>query len=276
MSLTINLTDTNCTHVWSLCALPDDVLLIACGRAGLRAVSLNSTQLSAHKPPTIRNVYKVAFDKHTDTLLLIVAYNDIMYSLVSLRRNASEWLEVMRLSTNLSTDDDYAPVIAVCDSHVLLADGGNNTVYVFNVNAEHSVIRAGSVSVENEFYRLACTRREGDTLVALANTSSVQLHRLTSAPLRLDMLSKVDLEYPSPSGLLFFGGVLLVAHWNNSNEYAIVSLRVSGNLTEPRVLFNTRAYEGEYLAAVWALACERLVYWDFRSLGHRLLVYAFE
>ena len=123
------------------------------------------------------------------------------------------------------------------------------------------------------FNQLACTRRDDDTLVALALVSSVSLHRLTSAPLRLDLLAKVDLKYPL--GLLFFGNVLLVAHLNNSAEkYVIVSLRASGNaLTERRVLLNINATVDMYVS-VWALACERLVHWDSES-RNRLLVYAF-
>ena len=68
----MSLTDAECPYVRSLCALSDDVLLLACDDAGLRAVSLSSAQLSAHEPTIIRKVYGVAYDKHTDTLLLIV------------------------------------------------------------------------------------------------------------------------------------------------------------------------------------------------------------
>ena len=67
----MSLTDAECPYMWSLCALPDEVLL-ACGVTGLRAFSLRGALLSAHEPTSIRNVYGVAFDNHTDTLLLIV------------------------------------------------------------------------------------------------------------------------------------------------------------------------------------------------------------
>ena len=58
--------------VWGLCALFNDVLLLACGDAGLRLFSLNSSQLIPHKIIAIQDVTIVAFDAHTDTLLLLV------------------------------------------------------------------------------------------------------------------------------------------------------------------------------------------------------------
>ena len=47
-----------------------------------------------HEPTSFRdNVRAVAFDAHTDTLLFLV-WSGAYYQLVSLRCNASEWLEV--------------------------------------------------------------------------------------------------------------------------------------------------------------------------------------
>ena len=266
----MSLNHTECPIVLSLCALPDDVLLLACGAEGLRSVSLSSAQLSAHK---LANVYEVAFDEHTNTLLLIMRApradnKENVYWLVSLRRNASEWLEVMRLPTNFSTRSfNVQPAISVCGSRVLLTDF--KTLYVFNVSAKHSVIGADPLSVKKNIFSLACTRRDGETLVAFAHSSSVSLHRLASVPLRLEWLAEVDLY--EPFGLLFSGDVLLVSHTTtNTSEYAIVSLRASGNaLTERRVLLDTNDVEVD----AWTLACERLVQWDFISNG--LLVYAF-
>ena len=62
--------------VHNLCALTDDEMLLACGAEGLHALSLRTGQLSAHQPTAVRDVYRVAFDANTDTLLLLVANRD--------------------------------------------------------------------------------------------------------------------------------------------------------------------------------------------------------
>ena len=93
-------TDNENLKVFDVCALSADEVLLACGAAGLRAVSLRTAQLAAHEPTAIRYMQRVAFDAHTDTLVLFVkAPTDEYCQLVSLRRNASEWLEVERPST---------------------------------------------------------------------------------------------------------------------------------------------------------------------------------
>ena len=87
----------------SLCALSAEELLLAFGDTGLSALSLFTGQLAARDPTALQNVWRVAFDAHTDTLLLLVRPPKANYwQLVSLRRNASEWLEVQRLSISLS------------------------------------------------------------------------------------------------------------------------------------------------------------------------------
>ena len=133
------------------------------------ALSLHTSQpqLSEHMPAgrRIRRYERtVAFDTHTDTLLLGVEYNDHSdhiepirpyWKLVLLSRNRSEWVEVQRLTTSMTRTSD----IAVCGSRVLLER--DDRVHVFDVSAEHRMSAGGTVALENEneFWWLACTRR---------------------------------------------------------------------------------------------------------------------
>ena len=270
-------TDTEDLWVQRLCAPTADEVLLACGAAGLRAVSLHTAQLAAHEPTDIRYVQSVAFDAHTDTLLLVVISPTDYLQLVSLRRNASKWLEVQRRDTRISSVPlQFA--FSVCDSRVLLAGREGNsstfdshrlrTLYVFAVSAEHTLRDAGSVTWQSDSYQLTCTRRDGDTLVAFfRDTSSVYLQRLASLPLRLEPLASVDVT--DPWRLLFRGDLLLLAEYYRATELTdIVSLRVSGNaLTERRVLLN------DVCVGLWALAGDRLVLFDWKS--NDLLVYDF-
>ena len=261
-------TDTEYLLVKDMCALSADEVLLACGDAGLRAVSLHTAQLAAHESSAIRDYVRgVAFDAHNDTLLLLVLEpTGNYYQLVSLRRNASKWLEVQRLDTRIRR----SLYIAVCDSRVLLGGEGWDTLYVFDVSSESTLRDAGSVTIQSRFYGIACTRRDGVTLVAFSNDTSVSLLRLTSLPLRLVPLASVSLT--DPHRLLFREDLLLVADLNRANRTdAIVSFRVSGNaLTERRVLLDAQA--GVRVEA-WTLASDRLVLRDLKS--EELLVYDF-
>ena len=107
---------TQSLQVLRLCALSADELLLACGDAGLRALSLDTGQLTAREPTALRgDVRRVAFDARTETLLLLVmAANG--WQLVSLYRNASEWLEEQRLKTSLSSSVEMACATRVCCS----------------------------------------------------------------------------------------------------------------------------------------------------------------
>ena len=271
-----NLTDAECPHVWSLCALPDGVLLLACGEVGLRAVSLNRTQLLAHEPTTIRNVYRVAYDVHTDKLFLIVEDLNLKhFQLATLRRNTSnvnKWIEEKRISTDIFKSD--RPIVAVCKSRILLAkEGVINTLYLFNVSAEQTLSAEDSVNVTSEMgdsyiYRLACVRRDDDKLVAFSHWDSVSLYRLIRKSLQLK-LEKIDrVELSAPVELVFRGDLLLVKH--RDRTFNISSFRASGSgLTEERVL----------LAAVvdvdaWTLAGDKLVLWN--QYTKNLLAYVFE
>ena len=134
--------------MYDVCALSADEVLLACGYAGLRAVSLRAVSLHTAQPTTIRDVYRAAFDTHTDTLLLVVKSPTDEYSqLVSLRRNASEWLEVQHLYTRLAYNTHPYTSILVCDSRVLLVEVGMDTLYVFDVSAEHTLHYAGNATL---------------------------------------------------------------------------------------------------------------------------------
>ena len=259
--------DNEDLFAFDMCALSADEVLLACGNEGLRAVSLHTAQLAAHESSAIRNdVWGVVFDAHTDTLLLLVGAPTTCakYQLVSLRRNASEWLEVQRLCTRIShlLPNDFV----VCDSRVLLGGGGGNTLYVFAVSAEHTLREAGSVTWQSSFNRVACTRRDGVTLVAFSHGTSVSLLRLTSFPLRLVPLASVNLT--RPYHLLFREDLLLVTDWKKATgSHAIVSFRAFDNaLTEQRVLFDG------FRVSAWTLAGDRLVLWN----SWNLVVYAFK
>ena len=76
-------TENEALKAWSLCAVSADELLFACDAAGLRALSLHIGQLAAREPTDLRDVYRVTFDAHTDTLLLVRSPNADNMQLVS-------------------------------------------------------------------------------------------------------------------------------------------------------------------------------------------------
>ena len=252
----VSLFHTVLLPVKDICLLSAEELLLAYSDAGLRAVSLRTGLLAAKKLTAIQNVYRVAFDTHTDTLLLVVETPTYVNQLVSLRRNASEWLEVQRI--NISTPARYIhiPFISVCDSRVLLGNGGK-TLYVFDVNEEHNLSAAGHVTLESAFRWVACTRRGNDTLVAFAHESSVSLQRLAALPLRLERLANVNVNVTNPKPFFFRDLLLVVEYSVFSKTYAIESFRVTDNaLIERRVLLDAQAAVG---IRGWALAGEQLV-----------------
>ena len=53
--------------------------------------------------------------------------------------------------------------------------GGTDTLYVFDVNEAQTLSYAGHVTLESEFYGVACTRRDNDTLVAFSHVDTCQL-----------------------------------------------------------------------------------------------------
>ena len=267
-------------EVWGLCALSNDVLLLACGSLGLRAYSMNSSQLSPHEIVAIGDVRGVAFDPRTDTLLLLVPESTTeKWQLVSLRGNPSNWLELMRVTIDMNVTNPYRPIIAVCNSHVLvvkLLQG--DRLYVYNVSAEHSVRSAGIVPLKQPNWSgLACKSIGDDTYVALSHyvTSLVTLHRLVwPSPTRPSLDPLANNTIHNPYWLLFLDDVLLVCSWNSTIlSDAIVSIRASdGALSEKRVLL-TAAAEPRIASLAWTLARNRLVISDLHSGD--LLIYSF-
>ena len=141
---------------------------------------------------------------------------------------------------------------------------------MFEVSATHNLRAAGTVLLQNQFYGLACTRRDGETLVAFSHERSVSLQRFASLPLRLEPLASVD--FTKLVSLLFREDLLLIAHGNRCIfQNAITSLHVSGNeFTERQVLLDAEAGVG---VDAWALVGDRLVLWDLQSKA--LQVYDF-
>ena len=64
-------------HVFGICYISLDEVLLACGVEGLRAISIQSEQMSSRRPAASTQsgellVRRVAFDRYTKTLLLLV------------------------------------------------------------------------------------------------------------------------------------------------------------------------------------------------------------
>ena len=138
---------------------------------------------------------------------------------MSLRRNASEWLDLQRLGTDITSIPEK---ITVCDSRVLLIGRGRHMLYVFDVSAKHTLRDAANVTAIF-VQRGHCTRIDNDTLVASTygnKVTFVSLQRLASLPLLLEPLASVNFTATYP--LLFPGDLLLVADWNRAaGSYAI-------------------------------------------------------
>ena len=272
---------SECTTVYSVCALSADELLFSCGRKGLHALSLRTGLRTAlHSTAHGNDVRKVAFDTRTGTLTLL-ARNDSVnnWLLVSLRRNASEWLEVQRFETILSKNESNF-VMAVCDSRVLLSLSGrqDQRMYVFNVSATHTLHQVGQVDMPDPIWSLACTRRAADTLVAVGHSGSVSLQRLTSIPLRFEPIQNATSKNRGTwsQRLLFRGELLLATHYEIKYEgewytikVFIVSFRATYTaLTARRVLFDA----GSFWVSDWTVVGDQLV----TAKSNKLLVYDFE
>ena len=118
-------------------------------------------------------------------------------------------------------------------------------------------------------YRLACTRRDNDTLVAIAHTNWGSLQRLVTGPLRLEHIATsldirahwLDKNHGVRLPMLFRGELLVVADYEGR---AIVSFRATNNaLTERQVLFNHSSVVRDL-----TLAGDRLVLADTDSNLH--------
>ena len=262
-------------HVWGLCALTDDMAMLASGLAGLRTFSHRTGQLSPRDPCDLKNVYSVTFDAPTDTLLLAVWIEGAtggVYWLVSLRRGPEEWLEVMRIQSEIKHLDFgpwYVSLSAVCASRVLLGEHDTERLAVFDVNEKHCLHPVGTVLLENQFRVFACTREGPDTLVALSHDdNSVSLHRLVA--LRLEPLARVKLT--DPWDLLFRGHMLLVSDYKDIRKQAIVSMDTrGGHLMHQRQLLEANA---KIRVEQWCLSDDHLLIIDYNSKD--LLVYSIE
>ena len=280
-------------YCYGLCALSDDIVLFACGTDGLRGLSLKRSKLIPNDISTIKEVYGVAFDLATDTLLLAIVewksdpsffekvanFLEMPFSstrrtlwLTSLQRGTDGWTEVERVQTDLTCFVGkimWVGISTMSGSRVLLGGGENrDRLYSIQVSPDHRLHRIGSVDLENKVNQFACTREGVDTLVAFSHTNcAVSLHRL--AALQLEPLARVQLS--APSRLLFLGRLLLVADWNKKTEtHNIVSFATTGGkLTGKRQLIE--ATKASALVDEWCVAGIRLVVRDGNS--NDLLLY---
>lgn len=162
-------------------------------------------------------------------------------------------------------------------------------LYVYEVSAAHTLQNADSMRIPKIInvysrgnpYRLACTRRGNDTLVAFTHESSVSLQRvrLASLPLNLEHIGMIGDVFTGADLLLFREDLLLVADRDHKvRKHAIVSLRATSNaLTVRRVLLDA---ESSVHVLDWTLAGGRLVLSERKeefqtTLPGDLLVYDF-
>ena len=274
-------------YINDICAISNDVVLLACGPAGLRALSLSQrpeqSQINADSLAELKwNAYSIAYENATDTLVLVMRRfenrsNDWAWQLVSLRRNGSWWLVVHRVRHGIGP----YPLVAACGSRVLL---GNETMLnVFDVHQDHSLIVVGVVSLEDtpmrgrQYYSLSCTGSGNETLVAFTNFKSGSLLRLRHAPFALEQVANIT--FGSLASPLWFREHLLFltqtrTRTANNTRKVIVrveSLRLWGNeLIDRRVLLDI---PGAVREGAWTLAGKRLVLW--KSTEPRLYVYTF-
>ena len=90
--------------ICGLCALPNDVVLLACFIKEVRALSLSTEQLYPREY-ALRDSFSIAFDAVTDTLLIakwVAGVNGGMYWLLSARSGQHEWSEVQRVQTSIT------------------------------------------------------------------------------------------------------------------------------------------------------------------------------
>ena len=158
--------------------------------------------------------------------------------------------------------------MAVCDSRVLLRAYGRKTLYVFDVSTAHTLRAAASVPLPNAFYRLACTRRDGDTLVVFTywnETSSVSLQRLALLPLRLERQRRLLLDIFQRRPADFHKLAL-----RHANAWHRVAALVGQRAHWARALLDTQA--GDKMA--WTIVRDGLVLFDWDSkdlLSYELL-----
>lgn len=262
-------------HVWGLCVISEDMALLACGMAGLRALSLRSGQLCPQDPCELKNVHCLAFDARTDTLLLAVWVEEVsggVYWLVSLKRDTDRWIELQRVQTEVKHLDFgpwYVSLSAVCDSRVLFGEHDTERLSVFEVNDEHFIGPVGTILLENQFRVFASTREGPDTLVAFSHDdNSVSLHRLVA--LRLETIGRIQLT--DPWDLLFRGHTLLVSDYKDIRKQAILYMDTrGGRFSRQQQILEANA---KVCVEQWCLMESQLIVLDYNSKD--LLIYSIE
>lgn len=258
-----------------MCEISKDVLLLACGPYGLRAFSLSSKQLIKRDPFTLPDVYSVAFDAATDTLLLALRVDtdtseDVWLASLQRAEVAGDWREVHRVQTG-KADWNFVSLSLVGDSRLIFGRSMSEKLYVFDVSADHHLRAVGAIALEDSLRKFACTRLGADPLVAITDygNKGVSLNRLVTLP--IDPLARADLI--QAGWLLFRGDLLLVADFNrDAMSHAVVPFRVTGGqLTRLPELLGTNA--GVYVD-IWCLAGDRLAVVVYKSGD--LLLFAFE
>ena len=164
--------------VYDVCAVSDDGVLLAVGSVGLRSFSLSRNEVSTRPPADIRDVYRVAFDSATGTLLLLVRPPDAAtcsekWVLMTKRRNASEWIEVAHYNVKISPASDRD--IVVCSTRLIYVETGSEKVTGFCVMEVHTLYGWGYA--DSLYNGLACAVTESNTAFAYALKSEVRLWR---------------------------------------------------------------------------------------------------
>ena len=281
------------SDIYGLCALNEDVVLLASSQNGLDTISLSSQLRSRLDHSGPEQVSQVAFDESTETLLLVAKARNSMLemanqiSLVSLRREANKWVKVDAFHIATYSLGDLQ--LVVCNSRVLLGHSGEEKLQAFNVTAEQSLRPFGTVLLHNRFRHFACTRITSfvpvstatpagqiqtdiyniDTIIALSREKSVSLHRLVG--IKLEPLAVIGLS--DPQWLLFREDLLLVAERNiDSDTHTILSFIATGRQLTPHRQFLDSSSNVDL--AVWCLVGDRLVVRNSKSKG--LLIYDFQ
>jgi hypothetical protein len=265
-------TDDEALCICGLCALPGDMVLLACGSdpypCRVRAFSLGTNLLYPHDVCALEGVRRVAYHALSDTLLCVCVDNndrgnDNSTCIVSLRRGAGEttWLEVNRLPTPMTWNE--IGELVVCDSRVLLAQhsGDTHRLHVFDVNEQNVLSAAGNIDSEARFKCFACVKVGADILIAFAHETTVSLRRLRA--FQLDLLDSFD--FTEPVKLLFRGDLLLVADVNKANDtHAIMPLLTTGGRFT-RLSHMLLDANNDIGIEKWCLESDRLFVWDWVS-----------
>lgn len=254
-----------------MCALSDDVLLLACGSNGIREMSLSSAQLCERDPSELIGVYNLAFNVASETLVLAVMApddneddsSDEVFWLVTLHRDANKWREVQRMRTDQSASDVWVHLSFVDNSRVLFGLRGADSLHAFDMSVAHSIRAVGSIALEQPFEIIATTCIGNEAFVAATETSGsyVSLYRLVA--LRLEPLARTEL---SNSLLILFRGDLLFV---SKSKTEVVSFRVTGGR-----LIRERTFLTDYIEPLnWCFAGNQLVVDEMEKSD--LLLYAF-